>query len=119
MKKIDVIPYEDTLGNDKAEEIEQIRKEFFAYPKREKDKAWQMREWRTLAVLTPEQRTKWKEMLGRPFNGPIPGQVFVSAISPAQRKESSAKDLKDEIRVLWERIDQLEKRLAEIEKNKK
>jgi len=117
-KEMAAVPYAKDGGDEKAEKVALIRKDFFEYPKRAEEE-WQHREWRRLAVLTPRQRVKWKEMLGQPFKGTFPSAVLVPAMRtrPERSGAPSLEELKAEIKTLREKLRQMEKRLAEIERS--
>jgi hypothetical protein len=111
-------PYEQVGGKGRAEELAGIRRDFFDYPKRTEEE-WQTREWRRIEVLTPTQRKKWKEMLGKPFKGTVPSAVLVPVAGRARgvtHGEPSIEELKAEIKTLREKLGQIEKRLSQIEK---
>lgn len=113
--KIAAVPYSKEKGLEETEELNSIGKDFFDFPKRTEE-AWQMREWRRIAVLTPTQRVQWKEMLGKPFKGPIPSPVLIPEISKSRRSEHSIEELKEQIKALRGQLDRIEKRLSEFEK---
>jgi hypothetical protein len=119
-QKIERMPYPKEVGDVEAERLHPIRKEFFDYPKRP-EQEWQHREWQRIAELTPMQRLKWKEMLGRPFDGAFPSAILVPATVTTQAPlgEPSIEALRLEIKTLRERLIQMERRLVEIEKGKK
>lgn len=83
--RIEAVPYATLPADERNDELARIRSDFNDYPKRS-DRDWQFREWKRLAVLTPEQRRMWKEMLGRPFKESIPSDICVPATGDARNE---------------------------------
>jgi hypothetical protein len=120
LQKMESISYGKPAPEGQKAELLAVSKQFGDYPKRDEE-AWKLREWQILACLTDKQRTQWKEMLGTPFTGAIPSPIYIEdrpAVKTLPKSDStpnSVQELKTEAKRLQDQLDQLKKRIIELE----